>query len=128
TGSVARNSGWKQPRMAAKRATASLGSDQEHVKEWLNDPKKLLELIAAAQGSKGAGAIGPGPGAADASQPVAGIATTGCGVGGDADGVFLGLRGAGGGQSRGDGHAAAPSEDQILKILGALTNLGRTGM
>jgi len=125
---VATDSRLKQSTIAAQLATASLGSDQEHVKEWLNDPKKLLELIAAAQGSKGAGAIGPGPGAADASQPVAGIATTGCGVGGDADGVFLGLRGAGGGQSRGDGHAAAPSEDQILKILGALTNLGRTGM
>ena len=125
---VATDSRLKQSTVAAQLATASLGRDQEHVKEWLNDPKKLLELIAAAQGSKGAGAIGPGPGAADASQPVAGIATTGCGVGGDADGVFLGLRGAGGGQSRGDGHAAAPSEDQILKILGALTNLGRTGM
>src|SRR5262249_26946571 len=121
----------KQSTIAAQLATASLGSDQEHMKEWLNDPKKLLELIAAAQGSKGAGAIGPGPGAADAadaSQPVAGIATTGCDVGGDADGSFLRLRGAGGGQSRGDGHAAAPSEDQILNILGALTNLGRTGM
>ncbi|HKE33660.1 MAG TPA: hypothetical protein VKB66_00590 [Candidatus Acidoferrum sp.] len=128
---VATDSRLKQSTIAAQLATASLGSDQEHVKEWLNDPKKLLELIAAAQGSKGAGAIWPGPGAADAadaSQPGAGIATTGCGVGGDADGVFLGLRGAGGGQSHGDGHAAAPSEDQILKILGALTNLGRTGM
>lgn len=126
---VATDSRLKQSTIAAQLATASLGNDQEHVKEWLNDPKKLLELIAAAQGSKGAGAIGAGPGAADASQPGAGMATTGCGVGGETDGVFLGLKGGGGGQSQGEGKSAAgPSEDQILKILGALTNLGKTGM
>ena len=128
---VATDSRFKQSTIAAQLATASLGSDQEHMKEWLNDPKKLLELIAAAQGSKGTGAIGAGPGAtgaADASQPGPGMATTGCGVGGETDGVFLGLKGGGGGQSQGGGHAAAPSEDQILKILGALTNLGKTGM
>jgi len=129
---VATDSRLKQSTIAAQLATASLGSDQEHVKEWLNDPKKLLELIAAAQGSKGAGTIAAGPSAADAtdaSQPAAGMTTTGCGVGGETDGVFLGLKGGGGGQSQGTGHAAAaPSEDQILKILGALTNLGRTGI
>jgi len=122
---VATDSRLKQSTIAAQLATASLGSDQEHVKEWLNDPKKLLELIAAAQGSKGSGAAD----GADAREPGAGIATTGCGVGGEADGVFLGLKGGAGGQSQGDGHSAVgPSEDQILKILGALTNLGRTGM
>ena len=128
---VATDSRLKQSTIAAQLATASLGNDQEHVKEWLNDPKKLLELIAAAQGSKGAGTIGAGPSAADAtdaSQPGAGMATTGAGLGGDTDGVFLGLKGGGGGQSQGDSHAtAAPSEDQILKILGALTNLGGAG-
>jgi hypothetical protein len=127
---VATDSRLKQSTIAAQLATASLGNDQEHVKEWLNDPKKLLELIAAAQGSKGSGAIGSGPSAPDATdagQRGAGMATTGCGVGGEADGVFLGLKGGGGGQSQGDGHSAAPSEDQILKILGALTNLGGTG-
>ena len=127
---VATDSRLKQSTIAAQLATASLGNDQEHVKEWLNDPKKLLELIAAAQGSKGSGAIGTKPGAADAtdgSQPGAAMATTGCGVGGETDGVFLGLKGGGGGQGQGDGHAAAPSEDQILKILGALTNLGGAG-
>ncbi|HKW65333.1 MAG TPA: hypothetical protein VJN89_22470 [Candidatus Acidoferrum sp.] len=128
---VATDSRLKQSTIAAQLAAASLGNDQEHVKEWLNDPKKLLELIAAAQGSKGAGTIGAGPSSNDAPNagaPGAAMATTGCGVGGDADGVFLGLKGGGGGQSQGEGHAAAaPSEDQILKILGALTNLGGAG-
>ena len=125
---VATDSRLKPSTIAAQLATASLGSDQEQVKEWLNDPKKLLELIAAAQGSKGPGPTGAGPGAADAAEPGAGMTTTGFGVGGETDGVFLGLKGGGGGQSQGDGHPTAPTEDQILKILGALTNLGKTGM
>src|SRR5262250_2727361 len=53
---VATDSRLKDSTIAAQLASASLGSDQAQVKEWLNDPKKLLELIAAAQGSKGGGA------------------------------------------------------------------------
>jgi hypothetical protein len=136
---VATDSRLKESTIAAQLASSSLGNDQE-VKEWLNDPKKLLELIAAAQGSKGTGGSGTGAGNAEAgatgsSEAVvgyetpgtSGLATTGCGVGGETDGVFLGLKGGGGGRSQGDGHAAGPSEDEILKILGALTNFGRIG-
>jgi hypothetical protein len=127
---VATDSRLKQSTIAAQLAAASLGSDQEHVKEWLNDPKKLLELIAAAQGSKGSGGTATGAGGSettDASGVGSSMATTGCGVGGETDGVFLGLKGGGGGQFHGDGHATGPSEDEILKILGALTNFGRIG-
>ena len=127
---VATDSRLKQSTIAAQLATASLGNDQEHVKEWLNDPKKLLELIAAAQGSKGPGGTGTGTGtteAAAAGEAGAGMNTTGCGVGGETDGVFLGLKGGGGGQFAAGGHATGPSEDEILKILGALTNFGRMG-
>src|SRR5215471_781970 len=52
---VATDSRLKESTIAAQLASASLGSDQAQMKEWLNDPKKLLELIAAAQGSKGSG-------------------------------------------------------------------------
>ncbi|HEX2663038.1 MAG TPA: hypothetical protein VHM93_09425 [Candidatus Acidoferrum sp.] len=66
---VATDSRLKESTIAAQLATTSLGSDQQHVKEWLNDPKKLLELIAAAQGSKssdkdGAAARGTSPSSA----------------------------------------------------------------
>jgi len=127
---VATDSRLKESTIAAQLASASLGSDQENVKEWLNDPKKLLELIAAAQGSKGSGGPGSGTSAAETSDAVrtgGGMTTSGCGVGGETDGVFLGLKGGGGGRSLGDGQATGPTEDQILKILGALTNFGRMG-
>src|SRR5207248_173755 len=87
----------KESSIAAQLASASLGGEQEQVREWLNDPKKLLELIAAAQGSKGPGGSGAGNAnaAADGSAASAtgATTTTGCGLGGEADGVFLGLRG-----------------------------------
>src|SRR5437588_1163177 len=59
---VATDSRLKEASMAAQIAAASLGGEQDEFKKWLNDPQKLLELIAAAQGSKGGGVAGPGSG------------------------------------------------------------------
>ena len=42
----------KDASVAAQLAAASLGDDQDSFKRMLNDPQKLLELIAAAEGSK----------------------------------------------------------------------------
>src|SRR5271170_6804450 len=55
---VATDSRLKDASMAAQLAAASLGGDQDEFRKWLNDPQKLLELIAAAQGSKGSGSAG----------------------------------------------------------------------
>jgi hypothetical protein len=59
---VATDARLKDASMAAQIAAASLGGDQDEFRQWLNDPQKLLELIAAAQGSKSGGVSGPGPG------------------------------------------------------------------
>src|SRR5712664_1548494 len=59
---VATDSRLKESSIAAQIAAASLGGDQEQFRQWLNDPQKLPELIAAAQGSKSGGVYGPGPG------------------------------------------------------------------
>ncbi|HYL85171.1 MAG TPA: hypothetical protein VE263_13120, partial [Candidatus Angelobacter sp.] len=71
---VATDSRLKDASMAAQIAAASLGDDQDQFKKWLNDPQKLLELIAAAQGSQsggmgtgGDGAEGTGSGGGDGS-------------------------------------------------------------
>ena len=48
---VATDSRLKDASMAAQIAAASLGDEQDSFKKMLNDPQKLLELIAAAQGS-----------------------------------------------------------------------------
>jgi hypothetical protein len=90
---VATDSRLKEASVAAQLAAASLGEEQDEFKKWLNDPQKLLELIAAAQGSKGGGTIGTGTGpggSADASGT--GTAASGSGTGGAA-GSSLGPRG-----------------------------------
>src|SRR5256885_14435779 len=49
---VATDARLKYVSIAAQIAATSLGGDQEQFRQWLNDPQKLLELIAAAQGAK----------------------------------------------------------------------------
>jgi len=82
---VATDSRLKDASMAAQLAAATLGEDHDQFKQWLNDPQKLLELIAAAQGSKSEGSAGPGaggggpgtgPGVAGAGTTSAGTATS----------------------------------------------------
>jgi hypothetical protein len=54
--------------MAAQLAAASIGDDKDQFKQLLNDPQKLLELIAAAEGTKsGPGGVGTGSGTATSS-------------------------------------------------------------
>jgi hypothetical protein len=55
---VATDARLKDASIAAQLAAASMGDKQDDFKKWLNDPQKLLELIAAAQGSKGSGEVG----------------------------------------------------------------------
>jgi hypothetical protein len=58
---VATDSRLKDASMAAQIAAASLGDSQDSFKKMLSDPQKLLELIAAAEGSK-SGGVGGGSG------------------------------------------------------------------
>jgi hypothetical protein len=57
---VATDSRLKESSMAAQIAAASMGDQQDQFRKMLNDPKKLLELIAAAEGSKTGGETGTG--------------------------------------------------------------------
>jgi hypothetical protein len=87
---VATDSRLKEASMAAQLAAASLGEDQNEFKKWLNDPQKLLELIAAAQGSRGGGMVGTGTGAggsgSGSGDATAGSVGGGIGGGGGAGG------------------------------------------
>jgi len=108
---VATDARLKDASVAAQLAAASFGDDQDSFKRMLNDPQKLLELIAAAEGSMsggpgtGAGASGEGTGSSGAG----GSAYSGEGGGAGFDepsgggaGVGTGL-GSGGGTRSGGG-------------------------
>jgi len=91
---VATDSRMKEAGMAAQLAAVTLGDDSDQFKRWLNDPQKLLEMIAAAQGSKGAGTPGTGIGAG--TGPATGTGTgIGTGIGteiGTGTGIGTGTR------------------------------------
>ncbi len=152
---IATDARLKDASVAAQLAVASLGdASQDEFKKWLNDPKKLLELIAAAQGShleggSGSGSAGaPGSGTGSGAR---GTAATGPGVpgtgnpdldfatgpgnevsslspGGDAGGYWIPAGAAvpeGLVPSYSDGKSVAPSEAEMFRILGALTSFGQ---
>jgi hypothetical protein len=62
---VATDARLKDSSVAAQIAAASFGDDQDSFKKMLNDPQKLLELIAAAEGSKSSGTGTGASGGAD---------------------------------------------------------------
>src|SRR5882672_10312087 len=125
---VATDARLKDASMAAQIAAASLGGDQEQFRQWLNDPQKLLELIAAAQGSKSGGVTGPGAsfwtagGSGSATISISGVAASG-GIGSPG---ALGA-GLGAGKGSGSGGHGEPSEEEIYGILSALTSFGHVG-
>jgi len=111
---VATDARLKDASVAAQLAAASMGDKQDDFKKWLNDPQKLLELIAAAQGSK-SGQEGAGGGAGEgAGGSGAGYRSGDGGPVTQAQGAAMGapsglpMRG-GQGPGSGGGLAGAPS-------------------
>ncbi len=92
---VAHDTGMGEP-LATVLTARALGDDASKIKDWLNDPQKLVSLIAAAQGSNSSGAgDGSGQGNGPGNGPGAGGKRTG-------DGFGNGL-GFGGGTGKGTG-------------------------
>jgi hypothetical protein len=143
---VATDSRLRDANVAAQLAVATLGEDQDQFKQWLNDPQKLLEMIAAAQGAKSGGMLGGGGTGAAGTPSAAGTSAAGTGSGGGpgatqlgaqalaasgpgssgVGGPATGLGGAGGGAGR--SFSGEPSEDEIYGILSALTSIGQVGV
>src|SRR6202451_1738478 len=94
--------------MAAQLAARTLGMNAEQTDQLLNDPEKLLQLIVAAEGTKGGGGgpggggpggSGSGGGSGERSGAGPGYGRTGYGAGGYAGGVH----GTGSGEGAGTG-------------------------
>jgi hypothetical protein len=126
---VATDARLKESSMAAQLAAASFGDDQDAFKKMLNDPKKLLELIAAAEGSQAGGASGEagrgtggGLGAAGSGR-ASGLPGPGTGAG---VGPVTG-KGKGSGLGSGAGGIGEPTDEEIAAILRALTAFGKVG-
>jgi hypothetical protein len=133
---VATDSRLKDASMAAQIAAASMGAEQDQFTQWLKDPQKLLELIAAAQGSKDGGPGGHsgaehGSGTPEASSSGFGSGRGGSGTGGQgaagAGSATAGAGAAGAGQGSSGVGSAEPEDEEIYAILRALTSFGKIG-
>ena len=97
--------------MAAQIAARTLGMNSEQTDELLNDPEKLLQLIVAAEGTKGGGqgpGAGPGngPGAGPGGGSGSGSGSGGSGGSGTGWSGFGGSGVGGGSESGGAGHGS----------------------
>ena len=97
---VAEDAAYSEARLAAQLTVKTLGGDAGVVTDWLSSPEKMIQLIAAAEGSHG------GPGGPETGGPGIGLGP-GLGTsGGAASGIGTG---GGGPYSSGSGDAAAGS-------------------
>jgi hypothetical protein len=113
---VAEDASMSEARVAGLLTAQTLGADANSMKDWLRDPQKLLQLIAASEGSRSGPVAGAGIGG---GSPQSG---TGQG-GGPEDSPTPGRGAAGGG---GAPSAWSAKEEDILGILKLLTHLGQT--
>ncbi len=126
---VATDSRLKDASMAAQIAAASLGGDQDEFRKWLNDPQKLLELIAAAQGSTGGGVAGAGGGGSGSGGVSGQVGVTGSGEGvGGAVGSGAGRGHAGGTSGPGEGvGVSGGATGQTAAPIGSFWTSGANG-
>ena len=106
---------------AAQIAAQSLGPE---FKQWLNDPQKLLQLIAAAEGAQNAGA-GAG-GAPIGSVPTIRIGGNGGKGTGSGNGSGDGS-GAGNGGGNWAGGVVPLQEEEVMQAIRLLTRFGEVG-
>ena len=99
--------------MAAQLAAQSLGPE---FKQWLNDPQKLLQLIAAAQGASSGGAGGGAPLGSVPTVAIPGaISATGQGTGAPA----------GQSSTSWSGGVVPLQEEEVIQTIRLLTHFGQ---
>ncbi len=101
--------------IAAQIAAQTLGPE---FKQWLNDPQKLLQLIAAAEGAKGGGGGEPG------GAPMGSVPTVKIGGGGGGGGTGSGT-GTGGGW---DGKTVPLQEEEVVQAIRLLTRFSEVSV
>ncbi len=132
---IAEDAGFSEARVAATLTAKTLGADAEKIQDWFRSPEKMIQLIAAAEGSHGGGG---GNGAGNGSGHGAGSGAgqgTGSGIGhvggtrGGAGVVFInggtGTGGqAGGGATGFAGGIGQLQEAELQSLLRLLSQFG----
>jgi len=110
---VAADPGTADVTVAAQIAAQTLGPE---FKEWLNDPQKLLQLIAAAEGSRAGGGGG--------SVPIGSVPNVASGEAGSGTGSGTGTGNSGGTWA---GGVVPLQEEEVIQAIRLLTKFGEVG-
>src|ERR1700675_633025 len=119
---VAEDASYSDARMAAQLTVKTLGAEANLIQDWFRSPEKMIQLIAAAEGSHG-GSGGAGMGTEPGTGGGASIGTgTGTGIGGSGTGGSggFGLGGSGGGS----GELPPLNEAEMQSLLRLLVQFG----
>ena len=108
-------------------ALQALGDDSERFKDWLSDPQKLLQLIAASEGEKGVEVGGTGGGSGDGTGQGPGDGSgQGTGGGSGAGTGYGSGQGSGSGGPSGTGRGAPVlKQEDVTNVLKLLSQLGK---
>jgi hypothetical protein len=128
---IAEDAGFSEARVAATLTAKTLGADADRIQDWFRSPEKMIQLIAAAEGSHGKGAnggTGNGNGANEtgtgASVGQGGPGSGEPGNGGQGSGYGTGGYGSGGGATGFAGGIGQLQEAELQSLLKLLSQFG----
>jgi hypothetical protein len=111
---VAEDAGYSEAKVAAQLTAKTLGADAGMVQDWLSSPEKMIQLIAAAEGSHG------GPGGTETGGPGIGLGPgLGTGGGSGAPGTGGGAGGTGSGYGGGVGSGSGYGSGPEIGVVGS---------
>jgi PilZ domain len=125
---VQEDSSLGEARVAGLLTAQTLGVDAGSMKDWLSDPQKLLQLIAAADGSRRGPGSGHGEGEGQGDGPGGGRGSETGGAGTGSGGTISGLgSGAGGSVGTGSGSDYGPGQGSGAGLGGGPGSGGGSG-
>jgi hypothetical protein len=112
---IAEDAGFSEARVAATLTAKTLGADADKIQDWFRSPEKMIQLIAAAEGSHGGGnghgnGSATGTGTENGGGFAIGNGSAGAGAGGRAGGGATGFAG-------GIGQLQEAELQSLLKLL-----------
>jgi PilZ domain len=119
---IAEDAGFSEARVAATLTAKTLGADADRIQDWFRNPEKMIQLIAAAEGShgkSGGSGSGTGNGSGQGGPGSGGLTTGGQGSGGHA-----GIYAFGGGVTGFAGGIGQLQEAELQSLLRLLSQFG----
>jgi PilZ domain len=114
----AEDAGFSEARVAATLTAKTLGADADRIQDWFRNPEKMIQLIAASEGSHGKS------GGSDSGSGQGGPGSGGLATGGQGSGGHGGTSAFGGGVTGFAGGIGQLQEAELQSLLKLLSQFG----